>query len=268
MASPRTLTQMTVETIIDHTPMVRELRLRNQSSEPFRFKAGQFVMLHVPDAETGKPVLRAYSIASEEQKTDGFNLILKHVENGKASSFVWGLHGKETLSFTGPFGKVFFQEPPTEQIVFLNTGTGLAQHLSYLLSKKDQYPNLKYKMLFGLRHESDIYFEKELAELQKALPNFEFEYVLSRPQSTWSKNPENMETTENSGSSRNAGSARSSGRTGKAGYVQNFIKNIDFKNIPTTFYLCGNGGMIKATKEILIDQHGFDKARIWAEAFD
>lgn len=242
MASPRTLTQMTVETIIDHTPMVRELRLRNQSSEPFRFKAGQFVMLHVPDAETGKPALRAYSIASEEQKTDGFNLILKYVDNGKASSFVWGLGGNETLSFTGPFGKVFFQEPPTEQIIFLNTGTGLAQHLSYLLSKKDQFPNLKYKMLFGLRHETDIYFERELTELQKTLPNFEFEYVLSR--------------------------AWSSGRTGKTGYVQNFIKDFDFKNIPTTFYLCGNGGMIKATKEILIDQHGFDKNRIWAEAFD
>ncbi|MBK7962928.1 MAG: phenol 2-monooxygenase [Bdellovibrionales bacterium] len=242
MASPRTLTQMTVETIIDHTPMVRELRLRNQSSEPFRFKAGQFVMLHVPDAETGKPALRAYSIASEEQKTDGFNLILKYVDNGKASSFVWGLGGNETLSFTGPFGKVFFQEPPIEQIIFLNTGTGLAQHLSYLLSKKDQFPNLKYKMLFGLRHETDIYFEKELTELQKTLPNFEFEYVLSR--------------------------AWSSGRTGKTGYVQNFIKDFDFKNIPTTFYLCGNGGMIKATKEILIDQHGFDKTRIWAEAFD
>ena len=222
--------------------MVRELRLRNQSSEPFRFKAGQFVMLHVPDAETGKPALRAYSIASEEQKTDGFNLILKYVDNGKASSFVWGLGGNETLSFTGPFGKVFFQEPPTEQIIFLNTGTGLAQHLSYLLSKKDQFPNLKYKMLFGLRHETDIYFEKELTELQKTLPNFEFEYVLSR--------------------------AWSSGRTGKTGYVQNFIKDFDFKNIPTTFYLCGNGGMIKATKEILIDQHGFDKTRIWAEAFD
>ncbi|MBL7672323.1 MAG: phenol 2-monooxygenase [Bdellovibrionaceae bacterium] len=265
MASPRTLTQMTVETIIDHTPMVRELRLRNQSSEPFRFKAGQFVMLHVPDAETGKPALRAYSIASEEQKTDGFNLILKYVDNGKASSFVWGLGGNETLSFTGPFGKVFFQEPPTEQIIFLNTGTGLAQHLSYLLSKKDQFPNLKYKMLFGLRHETDIYFEKELTELQKTLPNFEFEYVLSRPQATWSKNHEDTKTTENSG---NSSRAWSSGRTGKTGYVQNFIKDFDFKNIPTTFYLCGNGGMIKATKEILIDQYGFDKTCIWAEAFD
>lgn len=228
-------------------------------------------MLHVPDLETGKPVLRAYSIASEEQRTDGFNLILKFVENGKASSYVWGLRGKETLSFTGPFGKVFFQEPPTEQIVFLNTGTGLAQHLSYLLSKKNLYPNLKYKMFFGLRHEEDLYYEKELFDLKKDLPNFEFEYILSRPGPTWAdRQAGNQAGSEGdtqgvSGESKITGK---SGKTGKTGYVQTFIETIDFEKTPTTFYLCGNGGMIKATKEILINQRGFDKARIWAEAFD
>ena len=241
MANPRTIYQMKVEKIIDHTPLVRELQLKNVSDQAFEFKAGQFAMLHVPDSASPKPALRAYSIASEEQRKDGFKLLFKFVENGKASTFVWGLKGQETLQFTGPFGKVFFQDPPTEQIIFLNTGTGLSQHLCYLISKKNKYPLLKYKMFFGVRTEQDMYFEKELTALRKELPNFDFEFVLSRPSAAW---------------------------TGKKGYVQHFIDQYDYRNTPTTFYLCGNGGMIKETKEKLLVQEGFDKTKIWSEAFD
>ncbi|MGZ3775652.1 MAG: FAD-binding oxidoreductase [Pseudobdellovibrionaceae bacterium] len=240
MSSVRTIYHMRVEQIIDHTPTVRELVLKTDNPQEFSFKAGQFVMLNVPQGEA-KPILRAYSIASDDRNKDGFRLLFKFVENGIASNFVWGLKGQELLNFTGPFGKVFFQEPPTEQVVFLNTGTGLSQHLCYLLSKKEQYPQIRYRMLFGVRTEKDIYYEKEIEALEKELKDFKFEFVLSRPQDSW---------------------------TGKKGYVQNFISEFDYKNIPTTFYLCGNSGMIKEVKHQLIEVDGFDKSRVWSEAFD
>lgn len=240
MSAARTIYHMRVSEIIDHTPTVRELVLKTETPNEFGFKAGQFVMLHVPQGEA-KPALRAYSIASDDRTKDGFHLLFKFVENGLASTFVWQLKGGELLNFTGPFGKVFFQEPPTEQIVFLNTGTGLSQHICYLLSKKEQYPNLRYRMLFGVRTEKDMYYQKEIEVLEKELPDFKFEFVLSRPQDDWK---------------------------GKKGYVQNFIAEFDYKNIPTTFYLCGNGGMIKEVKHQLLEVDGFDKTKIWAEAFD
>lgn len=240
MSSARTIYHMRVEQIIDHTPGVRELILKTESPSDFNFKAGQFVMLNVPQGEA-KPVLRAYSIASDDRIKNGFRLLFKFVENGIASNFVWSLKGGELINFTGPFGKVFFQEPPTEQIVFLNTGTGLSQHICYLLSKKDQYPNLRYRMLFGVRTEKDMYYQKEMDALTRELKDFKFEFVLSRPHEDWK---------------------------GKKGYVQNFISEFDYKNIPTTFYLCGNGGMIKDVKHQLIEIDGFDKSRIWSEAFD
>lgn len=240
MSSARTIYHMRVAQIIDHTPIVRELVLKTESPAEFNFKAGQFVMLNVPQGEA-KPVLRAYSIASDERTKDGFRLLFKFVENGIASNFVWGLQGGELLNFTGPFGKVFFQEPPTEQIVFLNTGTGLSQHICYLLSKKEQYPNLRYRMLFGVRTEGDMYYKNELDALTKELKDFKYEFVLSRPQDAWK---------------------------GKKGYVQNFISEFEYKSIPTTFYLCGNGGMIKEVKHQLIEVDGLDKTRIWSEAFD
>ena len=240
MSSARTIYHMRVEQIIDHTPSVRELVLKTETPAEFSYKAGQFVMLNVPQGEA-KPILRAYSIASDDRIKNGFRLLFKFVENGVASTFVWNLKGGELLNFTGPFGKVFFQEPPTEQILFLNTGTGLSQHICYLLSKKELYPNLKYRMLFGVRSEKDMYYKPELDALVKELPDFKYEFVLSRPSETW---------------------------TGKKGYIQNFLSEYGYKNIPTTFYMCGNGGMIKEIKHQLIEIDGIDKSRIWAEAFD
>ncbi len=235
----RVIYNMRLQQIIDHTSNVRELVLKCQDPENFQFKAGQFAMLHVPQPE-GKPALRAYSIATDDRDSKGFRLLFKYVDNGKASEFVWSLKGEETLQFTGPFGKVFFQEPPTEQIIFLNTGTGLSQHLSYLDSKKNQYPNIKYRMLFGVRTEQDRYYQDQLNKLKSELNDFQWEFVLSRPQDSW---------------------------TGKKGYVQNFIKEYEYLKIPTTFYLCGNGGMIKEVKATLAAEN-FDPKKIWVEAFD
>lgn len=236
----------TVAKIIDHTPLTREVVFQAQG-EGICFKAGQFCTMHIPqvtatgDSSDAKPkaIMRAYSFASDERSTKEFRLLLKYVEGGVASNYVWGFKGGETVNFTGPFGRIFFREPPSQQIVFLNTGSGITQHMCYLLSKKEQYPNLRYRMLFGLRHESDIFYRQQLEEIQKTLTDFKFEYVLSRPEGKW---------------------------TGKKGYVQNFISEFDYKNIDTTFYLCGNGGMIKEVKQILAENN-FDKTRILAEAF-
>lgn len=238
MSSARTMYQMKVSEIIDHTPTVRELVVEAVEPQQFVFKAGQFVTLHVPHEP--KPAMRAYSIASDDRQKNGFRLLFKFVPEGVASSFIWSLKGQEILKFTGPFGRVFFKEPPTSQVVFLNTGTGLSQHYCYLMSKKEIYPNLRYRMLFGVRNESEMYYNEQLQKLQQELSDFKYEFVLSRPSENWK---------------------------GKKGYVQNFIHEFEYTSQDTTFYLCGNGGMIKEVKHQL-EQDGFDKTRIFAEAFD
>lgn len=239
MSSARTVYDMKVAEIIDHTPTVREVVIQTQTPNTFVFKAGQFVMLHVP--QEPKPALRAYSIASDDRIQNGFRLLFKYVPNGAASTYIWTLKGGETLKFTGPFGRVFFKEPPSEQVVFLNTGTGISQHVCYLMSKKELFPNLRYRMLFGVRNESEMYYQPELDKLTKEMKDFKYEFVLSRPSESW---------------------------TGKKGYIQHFIKEFEYNSIDTTFYLCGNGGMIKEVKQQLIETDGFDKNKIFSEAFD
>lgn len=236
----RILRKMQVTKIVDHTPLFRELFIETREPETFQFQAGQFVMLHVP-VEGAKPALRAYSIASDDRNERGFRLVFKAVETGLATNFVWALKGGEILDFTGPFGRVLLKEPPTEQVIFLNTGSGVSQHFSYLVSKAEKYPQTQFRLLFGLRNEGDIYYRKELQELCDRLPHFQFEYVLSRPSQSW---------------------------TGKQGYVQNFIEEFRYREKPTTFYLCGNGQMIKDVKKKLIEEEGFDKSLILSEAFD
>lgn len=239
MSSQRILYKMKVKSIVDLTPTVREVLIETLEPDQFSFQAGQFVTLHVP--QEPKPALRAYSIASDDRQKNGFALLFKKVEGGVASQFVWALKGEETLNFTGPFGRVFFKEPPTPQVVFLNTGTGLSQHLSYLVSKAEKYPDVRYRMLFGVRNEEDMYYQEELDRLTTQLKDFSYEFVLSRPSENWK---------------------------GKKGYVQNFIEEFEYKSLETTFYLCGNGGMIKETKHHLIEANAFDKARILSEAFN
>lgn len=236
----RQLRKMQVVKIADYTPQIRELFIETREPADFSFRAGQFVMLHVPVEGAPKPALRAYSIASTDARKNGFRLVFKYVDGGVASKYVWSLKEGEMLDFTGPFGRVFFKEPPTEQIVMLNTGSGISQHFCFLESNLQKYPNLKYRLLFGVRHETDIYYREELDRLKAALPHFEYDFVLSRPTETWQ---------------------------GLRGYVQNHIDRYDYLKTPTTFYLCGNGAMIKDVKAKLAAEQ-FDASLILAEAFD
>ena len=239
-AKPKTrfLQKLHVREVRDHNPQIRELILECEDPVEFNFKAGQFVMLHVP-AEP-KALLRAYSIASDDRTKNGYRLIFKYVDGGAASEFVWKLKGGDTLDFTGPFGRVVFKEPPTEQIVFFNTGSGVSQHFSFLESNIEKYPELRYRLFFGVRTKADIYYVDELERLKAQAKNFEYHFVLSRAESDWA---------------------------GKRGYIQHFLHELEHDKIPTTFYLCGNGAMIKDVKAAL-NESGFSAANIHSEAFD
>lgn len=225
-----------IEKLVDHTAEVRELVLQVERPEGLPFQAGQFVMLHVPQDE-GKPALRAYSIASPSQDSQKFRLLFKYVPSGVASEFVWKLTGSEHLQFTGPFGRMFLKAP-TPRVYFLNTGTGISQHLSYLKSHRDALAASHLRLFFGVRTEKDIYIANELKALEQEFPHLRCDYVLSRASDSW---------------------------PGLRGYVQEHLNPSEFHE--ATFYLCGNGSMIKQTKALLAEHH-VPPERILAEAFD
>jgi len=227
-----------VERIVDHTKNFRELFLHLLEPTEFSFRAGQFLTLHVPTAS--KPALRAYSIASSDQDRTSLQLIFKYVPKGVASDFAWQLKANDEINFTGPFGKVFLKEPSSQQIVFLCTGSGVAQHICFLRSHFNLLAEKDIFFFMGLFDEAELYYEAELKEIQKKYPKFKFAYVLSQASDSW---------------------------RGLRGYVQDHIESLNYLKIPTDFYLCGNGMMIKQTRELLAAA-GFETSHITYEAFD
>lgn len=236
----RQIFQATLESLRTLTPTVRELSIRFQEPSAMEFQAGQFAMLHIP-GDHPKPVKRAYSIASDDRQPGIIKLIIKLVTDGIASEYVKNLSAGASLELSGPFGKLFFLEPPTEQVLFLCTGAGVSQHYSYLSSRAHIFAQNKYQMLFGVWNEDEIFYQNELDSLKQLLPHFDYEFVLDQPlKSDWS---------------------------GKVGYVTNFIDQFNYLEVPTTFYLCGNPAMIKGMKALLAEKE-FPKERIFAEAFN
>jgi CDP-4-dehydro-6-deoxyglucose reductase len=222
------------------TPTMRELKLRIEDGYKMPFRAGQFVMLQVPAEGKPKPEQRAYSIASGADHDDRFTLLFKHFPGGVASEYVLKLTGGETLHFTGPWGRCFFKEPAAEQVIFVCTGSGLSQHISFLLSDAPNYPETKFHMLIGVSSESEMFYDKELKAIKERVKYFDYHWCLSRPSPEW---------------------------TGRKGRVTAFIGDYDYKNKPTHIYLCGSGEMVKDVKRFLIEENGVPKENLIIENF-
>jgi CDP-4-dehydro-6-deoxyglucose reductase, E3 len=234
----RTIYQARLKQINTLTPLVRELVIEFKEPPQMDFQAGQFVMLHVPDPGNEKPILRAYSLASDDKIKTQFKLIIKLFGEGVASQFIRDLKGGEELQFTGPFGKLLFKQPPAEQVLFLCTGAGLSQHMSFLLSHGEKYPNTKFHLLVGVWNEGEIFYEKEIAGLK--IKNFTSDFVLDKPADSWK---------------------------GKKGFVTDFLDQFNYNKIDTQIYLCGNPAMIKGAKDHLVEKNLFSADRIFAESF-
>jgi CDP-4-dehydro-6-deoxyglucose reductase, E3 len=223
--------------IVDLTPSVRELHMELVDPTEFKFKAGQFVMLHIP--QEGKIVQRAYSVASADTDSKSYKLVIKFYEVGVASTWVRGLKGGEEINYTGPFGKFLFREPAAQQVVHVCTSTGIAPLYSMLAGQGDKLKNTEVKMFMGVWNEKEIFYDKEMEGLKPRIPKLETYFVLDTPLDPNTKHPK--------------------------GRVTEYIARLDLTK-PTEFYICGNPAMIKAVKELL-NSKGFDPKKIYTESY-
>jgi ferredoxin--NADP+ reductase len=96
----------------------------------FRFRSGEFVMIGLP-TETGKPVLRAYSIASPAW-SDELEFFSIKVADGPLTSRLQKIEpGDQILLAKKPTGTLVLDAlKPGKRLFLLGTGTGLAPWLS------------------------------------------------------------------------------------------------------------------------------------------
>lgn len=223
-----------------HTDLIKEFYFEMQHPANLKFRAGQFLMIHIASPTPGaKDLLRAYSLASGEEPSTSFRLLVKYVDEGVASRYFWDLKEGDTVKLTAPFGKLFFPDAPSEKLFFLSTGSGLAPHLSYIETFLDRYPNCSFHFMIGVRTQRDFFYMDYLNEKKKTFKNFDFEFVLSRPDDNWK---------------------------GRAGYLQKQVETLKFDVNNSHFFICGNKDMANATKHALLDQ-GLAANKILVEIF-
>ena len=132
----------------------------------FRFRSGEFVMLGLPGAN-GKPLLRAYSIASPayDEKLDFLSI---KVEDGPLTSQLQKIVAGDRI-YLGkkPTGTLVADALlPGKRLFMLSTGTGLAPFLS-LIREPEVYDRFdKVVLLHGVREVKELayrdYIEHEL----------------------------------------------------------------------------------------------------------
>jgi ferredoxin/flavodoxin---NADP+ reductase len=135
----------------------------------FRFRNGHFVMIGLQTE--GKPILRAYSIASAnyEEHLEFFSI---KVPNGPLTSRLQHLkEGDEILIGKKPTGTLVLDDlKPGKTLFMLGTGTGLAPFMS-LVRDPEVYERFEKVVLFhGVRTVSELAYQDYLTQ---ELPNDE-----------------------------------------------------------------------------------------------
>ena len=130
----------------------------------FRFENGQFIMIGLK--VEGKPLLRAYSIASAnyEEHMEFFSI---KVQDGPLTSRLQNLQvGDKILASTKPTGTLLVDAlKPGKHLYLLATGTGLAPFMS-LIKDPEVYERFdKVILTHGVREVSELAYQEIISEL-------------------------------------------------------------------------------------------------------
>ena len=225
----------------------------------FDFVPGQFISCVAVD-EQGKTQTRAYSIASAP-RANMLDLCVNRVENGFFSNFLCDLEVGQTVQFHGPHGFFTLRQPLTDSI-FVATGTGIAPILAFVQhlfpeNGEDRSNGRKIWLVYGTRHETEIYYQKYFEKVAAENHNFQYLCSLSRPQEGWE---------------------------GLHGYVQDHVARLlddrEVHNhtapVPTAAegagfdihaYICGLNNMVSANRDLL-KERGWERKQIIFERYD
>lgn len=151
---------------------------RTTRDPSFRFRSGQFTMIGIP--VDGKPLLRAYSVASAhyEEELEFFSI---KVPNGPLTSRLQHLKaGDHIMISRKPTGTLVLDNlAPGKHLYLLGTGTGLAPFLS-LIKDPETYERFeKVVIVHGVRFVKDLAYSEMISE---ALPSDEFVGEMIREQ--------------------------------------------------------------------------------------
>jgi ferredoxin-NADP reductase len=220
----------------DIAPEVRHFVFEVPEVEQLPFKPGQFVSLK--ENINGKKIVRPYSITS---LPDGnrFELCLNLVHQGVFTPHLFALEAGDSVEISAPLG-FFVVRDPAKDALFIATGTGIAPFRSMAPGYLAQPQARQLTLLFGVRHESTIYYRGDFEALERSHSNFRFWPALSRADSSWA---------------------------GRSGHVQTHLPDALAGRTDLDVYICGLKAMVDDVRAIL-KELGFDRKQIIFEKYD
>jgi ferredoxin-NADP reductase len=227
-----------VRRVADFGNETRHFELAFEGGQSMDFLPGQFVSVLCP--ANGKPIRRAYSIASPPFFKSRIDLCLKLVYGGTVTHWLWNLKEGERFQIHGPMGKFVLPEPVDFDVVFVATGTGIAPFRSMIHTLLEGGFQKKVWLLFGVRYDGAIPYHAEWLELAARHPGFVYIPTISRPSPEW---------------------------TGEAGYVQTKIAKYFSEPAGKRVYVCGLSEMIRGVEDACLNG-GFGAEDIRYERYD
>jgi len=217
-------------------PLVRHFVFETPEVEQLHFKAGQFVSFNHVIGE--KKIIRPYSIASLPHG-NRFELCLNLVEDGIFSPFLFSMKPGDSVEMGAPLG-FFVVRNPDREALFIATGTGIAPFRAMVPDYLNHPHAPQLTLLFGVRHETTIYYRSDFEVFAQTHANFRFWPTLSRPEPTW---------------------------TGRTGHVQTHLLEAIGDRRDLDVYICGMKAMVDDVRGIL-KALGFDRKQIIFEKYD
>jgi len=216
-------------------PEVRHFVFEVDGVDKFEFTPGQFVSL--TDNVNGKPIKRAYSIASPPFGNNRLELCLNLVHEGAFTPHLFSLQPGAELKLQGPLG-LFMQPEPHRETLLVATGTGVAPYRSILEAfLKPGGP--QYTLLFGARYDTHLLYREQFEEMARQHSNFRFMPTLTRPGEGWK---------------------------GLTGRVQEHVPRAVGGGRDVDVLLCGMREMVESVREMLKEM-GFDRKQIRHEKY-
>lgn len=153
------------------------IKLKLQEPDQIPYAAGQFFEFDIP----GLGETRAYSLANKYRKDQILEFHIKRVPDGKGSNYMCYLKPGDTVTGSGPYGKMQLRNRGRD-LIFVAGGSGMAPIKSLIEELFSESFDKEVWFFYGARAKRDLYLMNEWKELEKQYPNFHFVPALSQPE--------------------------------------------------------------------------------------
>lgn len=151
--------------IIESRGHVKIFRLVPAGGKNVDFRPGQFIMLHLLDANGESLDKRPYSIASAPDSSY-IELAIKMI-NGSFTSKLNGVKAGEAVGIDGPFGHFVFDNE--KKAIFIAGGVGIAPIMAMLRYIYNKRMAGDYLLLYSCKTKKDVLYEEELKKLKEMI---------------------------------------------------------------------------------------------------